>query len=356
MADPASHHRAVARLGVALLAPLVAVVAWAPAAAAAPAVTVVLDSSDGLGVDVRPIDNLGPLDVTSVDTGPVTPVDAGWSGSATVQLPTVIDGVPTQAQLYLYPTMDSETPTRIYDSESTVPADQLTVTGLGSNRFEVDLPADDSVNGPYGKLLLKPLTSTTGPVGGSELSGMHWLDLSAGVPAVTLTPQTVLWAYQDATVAAGDTVEVTLPAGSVYSSFGFSSITPSTFVLLTADEHHSFAATSGTALAASYSADGRSASMAIPTGTAPGKYLLMVTLGNGVDPVVARTLVRTTVPTPAPAPPPSNDGLTSDTGWVEEAGPASSTGLAVLGGGLLVVAAGVAGGVLRAGRRSAPQE
>ncbi|SOE02296.1 hypothetical protein [Blastococcus haudaquaticus] len=343
------------RAGGVLLASLIPLAAWVPAAQAAPAATIVLDPGDdsGPGIGVRPIENLGPLDVTAFGSEPVTPVDAGWSGSVTVELPAVIDGAVTQAQLFLYPTLDAatapledDTPTRVYDSESTVPADQLTFTDLGSNRFQVDIPADDTVNGPYGRLLLKPLSSTIGVLGSGSQS--YVFDLAAGVSAVTVTPQTVLSDYQDATVDAGDTVEVVLPADSLYSTFGFTSLTPSAFALLPADGSLIPTAPSGTALTGSYSGDGRSASLVIPAGTAAGKYLLAITLGNGTDPVVSRTFVRTTVTTP------SNDGLTSNTGWTEPAGDEGASPLVPIGAGMVLVAGIGAAAVLR--RRTSHQE
>jgi hypothetical protein len=325
------------QIGVCCLGVAASVTLVASPATAAPAVTVTLDSPYWT-LYQRALESRGPVDVSRPwdADGAQSPVAVGYGGSVTWDLPDLIDGAPTEAQLNLYPTQDAAESTRAYSSASAVPADQLTMTDLGSGQYRIDLPADDGVNGPIGLLFLKGAESSAGMVAGYGAGGGrdtfgYWLDFSTGGPAaVTLAPQLVIQSQEEnVSVRGGDQVDVILPAGSPLTGRGFTNLAAATVTLLAADGDGLPTDNPGIGLTPAVSSDGRTASLTVPTGTPAGQYLLAVVMGAGTDPVVSRTTIPVQVVAAV------NPGLRSDTG-VADGTPASSSVPIGIGGGLLL--------------------
>ncbi|RFU19878.1 hypothetical protein D0Z06_18975 [Geodermatophilus marinus] len=242
----------------------------------------------------------------------------------------------------------------MYSSLSTDPAEQIALTDLGGGSYRVDLPADDGVNGPIGLLSLKPIDSShdvvvsAGAGFGLDTFG-YWLDLSAGGPAaVTLSPQATLNAWLDGpSLRAGESLDVTIPAGSWLDTHGFPGMGVPTAALAAAE--HDLRTGPAVPVTPAVSADGRTATVTVPAGTTAGSYLLVIAVGEATDEVIARAVVRLEVSQAL------NTGLRSDTGWVEEAPAGAGTSpLVPLGAGMVLTAGTVAVLVLRrrAGTRS----
>ncbi|MDT0276000.1 hypothetical protein [Blastococcus goldschmidtiae] len=324
----------------------------APSAHAAPAATVVLDPGGSLGLRLHATENVGPVNVAAIESVAPSPVAVSYGGSVTIDLPDLVDGVPTQALLELYPSQEAAAPTRVYDSASAVPADQIAMTDLGAGQYRIDLPVDDGVNGPLGLVWLKPLESSAGHVTGGTADGRdifgYWLQFSSGGPAaVTLSPQLVLSHWLDApAVRAGEGLDVTLPATSGWSAHGFTSLAGGAFTMHAVNDvgHHT-----GTSIPLTpvVSADARTASLSVPTGTPAGRYEVRVVLGAGTDRVLAETFVRLEILGAV------NPGLVSETSWTEDE-PAAAVRWPLVGLGVgMVLAAGTVGAVVVRSRRTA---
>ncbi|MGR7026020.1 hypothetical protein [Geodermatophilus sp. URMC 62] len=365
-----------ARGGVLTLAAAVLLGAAAPAASAAPEIpTLSLDSATELYYAPWSVDTFGPLAVDA-DAPPVSapqPVMVAWGGSVTVVLPPGLedDGTPV-ASLALSSDGDQAHTTLWYDNEGDDPAHQLTVTSLGGDRIRIDLPADDGVNGPIGRLWLRGLGVRDGlPVQEGNASYYH-LQMSAGGPAaVTLRSELLVTGhvpggdiYDPAepplTVAAGGAFAVTLPPSATLSRLGLPGLQTSDYALVREDQP-------AIPLTAALSADGRTATLTVPAGTPVDRYQLDVVVGDGTDAiwteVDAGVAVEAAVPVPAatsaaaaPTTPAVtvNTGLRSSTGVVAVAGTGGGGSVAVGAGVGLLLLSGAGGvAVARARRRPA---
>lgn len=358
-----SLHRGLVRAGVAGLAVLAASGVSLPAASAAPATTIALNPAS-VELILHSTKNLGLLPVASpVPDDPFMTVPVGYGGSVTFTIPPQLSS-PTPipyVQLGLAPAAGSSV-TRLYTSTATVPADRLTVTDLGSGKFQVDIPADDGTNGPSGHLAVTPLTSTVGAGAQFVDPAQFWLDLSGGGPAsVDLPAQLVVNAgspcgpcQADASVRAGSPFDVTLPVASLISASGIPDLSSSAFSFRTADQNW-LAVGTATSLTGTLSSDARTVTLTLPPGTAGGRYELDVVLGDATAAVIAMAPVLLDV-TAANPDVRSNTGLRSDTG-VEgsDAAPAGGASALVPLGAAMVLVAGV-GSVAVLRRRTSSQE
>jgi hypothetical protein len=401
-------HRPAARIGLVALVVALLTLLWAPAAGAAPALTIALDPPEVL-VLPYPVENFGPLTLEDEDV-PFTPVPVQWGGSVVLELPAALDGSAMEVYLGLAPTVD-DPPSREYSTSTPAP-DDLPVTPLGGGRFSVALPADDGVHGPFGYLLFDNITSA---LGGVYVLGVDYVlefDPGAGASeplapellAVTTVPCAMSSlarcpAYE---ITAGEQFALTVPPSSTLRGLGLGSLdtlqlvldpldaegypTGEDFIELTRAAQAAAAGRppgppvpgSGTdmasvaeaALAQAASPPGPgvvdltasgvvaasgaySATATVPGGVRGGPYMLSVIevrASGGLSLIMLELDVE--------GRPQTNAGLRSDTGWDEPqaAGPAPGPQLAVLGGSLMLVA-GLGTVALVQGRRTrAPGE
>jgi hypothetical protein len=305
-----------------------------------------------------PADLAVPQTDQALPAGTSTPVPVAYGGSVTITLPApyTVTGVPA-AYLALAPTAELarawfETgATRSYANPSGIPADQLDITDLGGNTFRVDMPADDGTNGPFAKLAFTNLGSSNG----AFASVPYFLfELSAGGPAaVTLSTQ-VFAAASDlcrgceaGVVSAGSAFDLQAPPTALLDVLGVPDLSHSAFSLQALDVD--YVPTGDHApLAATLSADARTATLAVPAGTTPGTYRLVAVAGNGSGSVISQTSLQIVVAA-------ANAGLRSNTGWGEHGG-TTDDGLSPLvpvGAGMVLVAGLGAALVLR--RRTSPR-
>jgi len=351
--------------------------ASAAAAPAAPAATIPLDPAE-VELFVHSDQNSGAVSVTStVPSGAFTPVATGYGGSVTFTIPAELTfpGALPEVALSLAPTAD-DMPTKTYETGAALPADRLTVTDLGGGTFEVDIPADNGTDGDIGFLEFTDLTADSAVVGAGvnhSSSAFFVLDLAGGVTTpVNLTSQLLAvsavpcWTGcpDAATLTAGSTFVVTLPATSKLSAgLGLVDFSTSAFSLVTLDSNGDPTGTPASLMAV-VSADGLTATLTVPAGTAAGRYSVDVGLSDAAGDLVSYTSVYLTVAAPAVAAAPTaapvqNVGLRSNTGWGEGVESVSSSGaspLVTIGGGMLLVAGAGAGGVLRTRRRAAADQ
>lgn len=225
--------RSLPRAAVVALAALSALALGASPAGAAAALTIALDPHQ-VGVFLVPAENQAdPEDVEADRDGDwYTPVEVEWGGAVVVQLPAGTDGSAASWTLDTGSDMDDE-PTRSLSSEA-IGADHLDVTDLGGDAHRVALPSDPA-GGPIGLLSVDGVTGSDEAI---EAVGplFYLLEFTAsGTSVVTLEPQLSVFSsvpcgfdllglpdrcppYQ---VAAGDTVGLTVPEGSLLRSLGF---------------------------------------------------------------------------------------------------------------------------------------
>src|SRR3954454_7989272 len=132
--------RRAAQLGAVAAATGLLTLLWAPAAQAAPALTIPLDPPVVM-VAPYPVENFGPLSIASLDSGTYAPVEVRWGGAVVVQLPPVLDGSAMEVTLGLAPT-DEDDPTTEY-----APGD-LTVTAGTPGQYTITMPPDSGTDGP----------------------------------------------------------------------------------------------------------------------------------------------------------------------------------------------------------------
>src|SRR4051794_12334128 len=109
---PRSARAAATAVGAGLL-----LLAWAPAASAAPGLVVPLDPPDVL-VLFLPTENIGdPANIDDPDWEPLVPVPIQWAGSVDVLIPSGFDASDATFGLALGDE-DDEEPTRIYSTDT----------------------------------------------------------------------------------------------------------------------------------------------------------------------------------------------------------------------------------------------
>jgi hypothetical protein len=291
----------------------------------------------------------GPRPVVSQSPArPFQAVPVAWGGSVTVVLPAQIDASSAIVSLGLRGD-DDPAATLSYTSDSADPLALLMVTPLGGNQFRVDLPADDGVNGPNAELSFIHLTGAGGvaiPEGNRSGYGLRFE--AAAPAAVTLAPQLIVHgAVPDfsrgttvAAVSPGRAFQVTLPAGSRLSQLGVADLRTSDWAMTLLDDDGGSVIGPRVRLSLALSPDGRTATLTVPRGTAPGTYDFSGAVGDGTDAVWAGFSAMVEVRA-------GNFGLRSNTDWNERTDEAGLLPLVALGAGMIVVAGGATVLVLR---------
>ena len=306
---------------------------WAPAAGAAPAVTITVDP-DATQIQIHPTyGNAATADhLPGYGTG-ISVVPVMYGGTLTVSLPAAVQAGPSfRVQLGLQPTSGGST-TRTYATDSGVPADVLVVNDLGSKRYEVELPADDGINGDFGFVVLTGLVPAPG-ASGITTDGRAGTPLAFGAaPTNVDLPLGVV--VDDSRcidpslctpirVAPGGSLSLTLPSSSRLTPLGFTSLATNSVRLQP---------TTGGAivpLSGSVSADGRTLTATVPSTMAGTAHLtLEIVDATGTQFASVWYIVDVT-----------NTGLMSNTGWGEneEAAPTGTSPLVPIGAGMVLVA------------------
>jgi hypothetical protein len=336
-------------------------------------VTLSLDPTD-VGIVLYPVENTGPL---TVDTSPddevaPTPVDTEWGGGVVVQLPPSLDGAGMDVSLDLMPTAD-DVATRTYTTHSLAP-NQLVVTPLGSGKYSVALPADDTINGPFGLLTFDDL-GTTDPRFETDGPLEYLVQFTGtGVAVANLAPQILAVASLPCPgspsapcapipVLAGAQLRLTVPPTSLLRTLGLGTLDQMGLGLdkLDADGFPTGADTTvltdNPALVSL--TDSYNATVTLPASTPSGSYGLTIVQTTGSAGAVSITFGELQVRHPA-KPRLRNAGLVSNTGWGEtvsaapEAAPAgASEPVVATGAGMIVLAGVVVAGVHRGRRRDA---
>jgi hypothetical protein len=350
---------------------LVPVLLAAPAADAATGVVIPLDPPEVM-VSLYPVENTGPLTIQDAqdDRQPAgTPVAVQWGGAVTVQLPAHLDGSGMTVSLDLAPTAD-DSPTRSLASDATAP-DTLVVTDLGGGKFRIDLPADDSTDGPVGLLSIGSVTSSDAGILVPDML-QYELGFRAGAdPVVALSPQVLAVATVPCAltstkpcppfrVTAGATIGLTVPARSRLRELGLGTLDGLRLGLVPLDAHGD--PTGGALIDLTDRpgnvsvADSYHATVRLPADTRAGTYGLVLVQATGTSgslsitvgelrvlaaPVPRVTPVRRMAPVRAV--PAVNVGLRSETGWDRVSAARSETGGAPLipvGAGMVLLGAG----------------
>jgi hypothetical protein len=286
------------------------------------------------------------------------PVAVAFGGTVTFQLPAQVTPAasPLVAEL-TFGGADGGSPVRTYSSASTDPTGLLVLTDLGAGRYQVTLPADDGVSGSVANLQLSDLVATAG-AGVSVVHPGRWaLGLSAEAPAAAeLTSQLIAYDFlgcdiedslqwaacpSSATVTAGRTFDVTLPADSALVALGLPDLTQSAFSVELHPDRDMPDGGDYATLPATLSADARTATLTFPADLPAGSYLLNSGVMDSTGRVFASIASNLTVEAPA-----VNPGLRSETGADDD----QSVLPAALGGVLVLAAAGA---VLRTRRQQA---
>jgi hypothetical protein len=349
-------------------------------ASAAAAVVISLDPTD-VEVMLYPVENMGPL--TAHDSmgsgdgsggligGPDTPapVTTEWGGAVVVQLPAGLDGSAMRVSLDLMATMNSS-PTRTYSTTTTAP-NHLVVTDLGSGSYRVDLPADDSVDGPLGGLTFENITSgnTHVDVGGALPYLLTFT--GTGTSVRNLAPQVMAMAElpcpaSPATpcaptpVDAGGTFGITVPPASLLRALGLGTLDDMALALGRFDDNgdpigEPLVLTDHPGLVTV--SDAYHATVHLPATMHGGTYELTLVQATGTAGAISVTFGELQVKGIPATPRIVNAGLLSNTEWNEPpVATAPRTGrdsvpLVAAGAGMLLLAGGAAAGALRGRRR-----
>jgi hypothetical protein len=356
-------HRGLVRAGAVSLATLASVALWAPAAGAASTVTIPLDP-DQIWRHAMPLNGATAAPTSFPVTWPSGSNAVQYSGSITVTVPPEYTPGTPVAELHFYPAGGGGF-VRSYSSASAVPADQLTLTDLGSNQYRVDLPVDDGTHAccQMGSFALYGFTSSVpGDAGLTYMNSLgHTLDFSGGGPA-SVPLESWLWVDSGkcadytsgscaiTTVTEGTQLQITLPASSSLTAYGIADLSSSTFYQVESDRYGTLTWAHSRVLTAAISADGRNATLTIPAGDFPDLYAIQVVPRPSSRLVATASLLVQEMPA-------ANAGLRSNTGWGESEGPSGSGSapLVVLGGGMMLVA-GVTAAVAVRRRRVATAE
>jgi hypothetical protein len=317
---------------------------------------------------------------------PWSRVPVGWGGTVTIAVPPQLDLSGTFIELGVFGEADnSMAPPLRYSTRPSGTDKPLTVTTQPGNRLQVRLPANDGVNGPFGMLHISGLRAAGGSVPEGERSSYGFVFSAGGPSTVNVAPQLVMFGdfptsggsrqVPLSTVAAGSSFDLALPASSRLTGLGIDDLRTAAFSLRSIDGEHQFTG-EPVPLTARVAADGRTASLTVPAGTAVGGYGFAAIIGDGAGAVWAQIEARVEVtpavavpaaptaaePTPAaptevaeepvPAEEPAGETVTATAPVTA----ASASPLYLLGAGALVVAAGVVGAVLVQRRRAAAPE
>jgi hypothetical protein len=345
----------VVRGGVVALAVLGSSALGLPSAAAAPAVTIPLTPPE-VEIVPYPVENTGPLTPELWASGPAsTPVDAEYGGQIVVQIPAPLDGSAMDVDLELAPAA-GDLPTRTYSTTTPGP-DQLVLSDLGGGQYAIALPADDTVNGPFGALVFSGLTSPDSAV---QTVGFVVYELQftgTGVAVVNLAPQMLVLAQvvcplssgtrcPAIPVDAGTAFGISVPPTSLLRTLGLGSFDHMRLGLDALDSD-GYATGDDTFILTDHPglvtvADSYNATVTLPRNTRGGAYGLTLVQATGTAGLISVTFGELQVTgVPAPAPRIVNAGLRSDTGWGEtpDAGPAHrSSPLVAAGAGMLALA------------------
>lgn len=367
----------LARAGVVAVALLASSTLGLASAAAAATPTISLAPSE-VQVMLYPVENLGPLTVdnmisssgggsatSSMDTP--TPVATEWGGAVVVQLPASLDGSAMTVSLDLMATM-SGSPTRTYSTTTPGP-DQLVLTDLGSGSYRIDLPADDSLNGPLGALTLDNITSADTSI--TVMGAMPYLlqFTGTGTSVTNVAPQVMAMADlpcppSHATscpavpVDAGTTFALTVPAASLLRSLGLGTLDHMALALAQYDDNGDpigdpLVLTDRPGLVRV--SDPYNATVHLPATMRGGIYELTLVQTTGTAGALSVTFGELQVKAIPPAPRIINAGLRSDTEWREPAAAVQagkgSAAMVAAGGGMMLLAAGTTAATLRVRRR-----
>ncbi len=369
-----NRRRQVQRLALTGIGSAVLLVGIVPAAGAAENVVIPLDPADVL-LSAVPVENGGAMGSMTDPAEPI-PVPVQFEGTLTIDLPAEYDTTEVQVDLY-FDGDDDGTPEATYSSGSLGP-DALAVSGEGTDSITVTLPADEGLGIDVAELLLVPSGTDLGEefvaTGATYTLGF---DPTADA-AVTVQPELLALSQVPCSLASGETCffETPITAGSAVtldltddSLLRELGITDLTGLLAALQPLEGDLSTGPLELDVQVGDDGRTATVAVPAGTAAGSYWLLIAQPTefGASVVNVQIIVEESAPavvppaaeptTPAAAPSTTtttvNAGLRSNTGV--EAVPAGSTGtVAVVAGAGLLLAAGVGGvAVARTRRRPA---
>ena len=358
--------RGFARTAAVAVAALSLIGLWAPAATAAPAVTIPLDPP-ATEVSLRPRENVGMLPIQSPPpqgAPTVSVVDHWWGGQADISLPRVIDTSRMVVRLELSPTLGGSV-TRTYASDAALPADQLVVTDAGRTRFVVDMPAFDPSNDAFGTLVLAGLDDTAGvtfvdPVkyyfrfvgSGSQI---HYL--APELVAVSQVPCAVGTRCPATSVKARSPFTLTVPHTSKLRGLALGDLARMSLAFQAIDANGQPTGAAPIVMS-SYSpgvavTNSDIAQVTLPAGTPSGAYRLTIVDGSAFS-VLGGHVNRIGITTVELQVEPANGGLRSDTAWGEtEEEPTGSAPLVGIGAGMIVVAGVGAAAVLRPRRRTA---
>jgi hypothetical protein len=337
-------------------------------ATAAPAVSIPITPPEVM-VLLYPVENTGPMTTDMVDSGPpaYTPVDVEWGGGLVVSIPTPLDAGAMEVSLDLAATEDGP-PTKTYSTTSVAP-DDLVVTDLGGGQYGIALPADDTVNGPFGELTL---TNIAGPDSSIQSLGIvdYLLEFTGtGVGVQNLAPQMLALAQVPCPMSsgtrcpaipvdAGAEFGITVPTTSLLRTLGLGTLDDMALALTPLDSDGIPTDDEPTVLTDKPGlvtvTDPYNATVRLPASTPGGFYGLTLVQATGTAGSISVTfgeLKVTGIPS-APAPRIVNAGLHSNTGWGE--GPSTGSGgspLVLTGAGMLLSAGVVTAGALRPRRR-----
>jgi hypothetical protein len=378
MSSPTPSRRPLQRLGLAGIGSAVLLVGIASPAAAATGVVIPLEPSE-VALSAVPVENIGgPMDpMADPASGVLIPVPVQYSGSITVDLPAELDGSSAVEVELVFDDNGDGTPEATYSSQFAPSNPKYLAVAATAGSVTVTLPADDPIAGDEADLLIQPVTTTLGP--GFTFFDPVFYDLgfdAAAPAAVTVQPELGAFSQVPCSITSGErcpfptpvtvgsAVTLDLTAGSLLRDLGLTDLTGVQVGLAQLDAN---GFPTGAAVELTAQVNGSTASVVIPTGTAPGSYYLVVAQQTPTGGISVFNVELTVVAEAAPVVPPAaapttpaapavvNAGLRSNTG-VEavETGSTGSVAIAV-GAGMLALAGVGGGAVARTRRRPAAE-
>lgn len=219
--------------------------ASAPAAVAAPVLTVPLDPPDVM-VLLLPTGNLEGLEETPDEDLLSSAVAVQWEGSVTVELPEPLDAGTAPVITLEIGHEDDPVPLITHSSTPGAPH-PLAVTPLGDGAYDVTMPGDDGVSGDVAVLTVEDVVAEEAT--GIEVSPVSYLlrlddafeasrtlapqMLALSSPSCPLTTGDDCSGYE---ATAGDTLELTVPEQSRLRALGFGTLTGLQATLESLDE------------------------------------------------------------------------------------------------------------------------
>jgi hypothetical protein len=300
---------------------------------------------------------LGVEEVGTESHGGMGGVDVQYGGTVVVRLPELVDASDAEFTLELAPADEDDAP-YAFESDSSVPAHQLTVTELAPGEFEVTLPAAVPTYGPEAFLSVDRLTSAQDGVG-YVFPLWYYLEFTGpGISLVELEPTLGVFSdavcsidsYEACTAAtqrAGSPVDLVVPPTSLISALGYGRLDSAIYALESMHQDEPWDTYDSETTPELVTVHGpSSATLNVPAGARPGPYYGAVVEG---DPTVGFAVTSFELEVEAV---PVNPGLHSDTGWVEEVRDGSTGSTAAVAGGALVLVGGLVTLVaVRPGRR-----